>query len=134
MSAGKVVVGYVPTPEGEAALAAAADEARLRGAGLVVVSTTRGDSNVAAELPQTSKLAMAVASIRSGGVETDVRHLEHARDAADSLVAVAEEVGASLVVIGLKKRSAVGKLLLGSTAQRVLLDAKCSVLAVRSSA
>lgn len=129
-----VVVGYVPTPVGEAALAAAGEEARLRGARLVVVSSSRGDSHVAPEYPQTSALAMSVAALRSAGVDTDIRNLETVRDAASALVAVAEEVKAQLIVIGLKRRSAVGKLLLGSTAQRVLLDASCSVLAVRAPA
>ncbi len=47
------------------------------------------------------------------------------------LVSVAAEVAADLLVIELKRRSAVGKFLLGSTTQRVLLEAPCSVLGVR---
>ena len=50
---------------------------------------------------------------------------------ADEILAAADAAGASLVVVGLKKRSAVGKLMLGSTAQTVMLGAKCSVLGVR---
>jgi nucleotide-binding universal stress UspA family protein len=52
---------------------------------------------------------------------------------AEDLVAVAEEHGADLLVIGLRRRSPVGKLILGSQAQRVLLDAPCAVLAVKAS-
>ena len=44
----------------------------------------------------------------------------------------AERVGASLIVIGLRRRTPVGKLILGSNAQRILLDASCPVLAVKS--
>jgi nucleotide-binding universal stress UspA family protein len=40
--------------------------------------------------------------------------------------------GVDLIVIGMRRRSRVGKLLLGSTAQDVLLGADCAVLAVRS--
>jgi nucleotide-binding universal stress UspA family protein len=47
------------------------------------------------------------------------------------VVDIADEVGAELIVIGMRRRSAVGKLLLGSTAQRILLDARCPVLAVK---
>ena len=126
-----VVVGYVPTPQGEVALAAGADEARMRGVRLVVVSGTRGESAVSATVPQTSGLMMSVAALRASGLECEVRNVESARDAAAAILGVAEEVQASLVVIALRRRSAVGKLLLGSTAQRVLLDASCPVLTVR---
>ena len=44
-----IVVGFVPTPEGDAALAAAISEARLREEPLHVVNTSRGDSLIAAE-------------------------------------------------------------------------------------
>ena len=43
---GTVVVGYVPKPEGEAALARAIDEAKLRGDKLVVVNSHRGGSEL----------------------------------------------------------------------------------------
>jgi nucleotide-binding universal stress UspA family protein len=127
-----IVVGYVPTPEGQVALSRAGEEARLRGLRLVVVSSSRGDSHIAAELPQTSALQRSVAELRTAGVDSEIRTVVRARDAAEAIISVAEEVKAAMIVIGLKRRSPVGKLLLGSTAQRVLLDAACPVLAVRA--
>jgi nucleotide-binding universal stress UspA family protein len=126
-----IVVGYVPTPEGEAALIRAGEEARLRDEKLVVVSLTRGESGAAAAYPQTSALSRMVSDIKADGVDVEVQHKEQAGDPAEAILAAADEVAASLVVVGLKKRSAVGKLLLGSTAQTVMLRAGCSVLGVR---
>jgi nucleotide-binding universal stress UspA family protein len=126
-----IVVGYVPTPEGEAALARAGEEARLRAEKLVVVSSTRGESGVGPVYPQTSTLMRMVAALKGDGVEVEVEHRERSTDAADDILSVADAVKASLVVVGLKKRSAVGKLVLGSTAQTVMLRARCSVLGVR---
>ncbi len=54
------------------------------------------------------------------------------QDGADEVVAAAERLGASLVVIGLRRRSPTGKLIFGSDAQRILLDAGCPVLAVKA--
>ena len=51
----------------------------------------------------------------------------------DELIRAAQETDAELIVVGLRHRTAVGKLLLGSYAQRVLLEADCPVLAVKAS-
>jgi nucleotide-binding universal stress UspA family protein len=53
-------------------------------------------------------------------------------DASDELVEIADRVKASLIVIGMRRRTPTGKLLTGSQAQRVLLDANCPVLAVKA--
>ena len=58
-------------------------------------------------------------------------HAIRGREASEEILAVAKEHRAELIVIGLRRRSPVGKLLMGSTAQRVLLDAACPVLAVK---
>ncbi len=126
-----IVVGYVPTDEGAAVFDRAGEEARLRDARVVVVSSTRGDSVVAPDLPQTSALQRKISELRAGGIDCEVRNHERDNDAADVLVGVATDVGADLLVIGLTKRSPVGKFLLGSTAQRVLRESPCSVLGVR---
>ena len=72
-------------------------------------------------------------TLREAGVEHEVRQLVRGLDPADDLVNVANELEADIIVIGLRRRSPVGKLILGSNAQRVLLDAPCPVLAVKAS-
>jgi nucleotide-binding universal stress UspA family protein len=121
-----VVVGYVPKPEGEAALEAAIDEARRRGATLVVVNARR---DAAAPEPD---LAGVRDKLTESGLSFDLREVVQGLDASEDLIAVAEDTGAELIVIGLRRRTPVGKLILGSNAQRVLLDAPCPVLAVKA--
>jgi nucleotide-binding universal stress UspA family protein len=60
------------------------------------------------------------------------RDRRHSGEIADEVLRVAQEVDASVIVIGLRKRSPVGKLLMGSSAQRILLEADRPVLAVKS--
>ena len=66
------------------------------------------------------------------GISNEVRQLVRGHEPAEDLIAVAEEVKADFIVIGLRRRSPVGKLILGSNAQRILLDAPCPVLAVKA--
>jgi nucleotide-binding universal stress UspA family protein len=131
---GTIVVGYVPKPEGHAALRRAAEEAQLRNARLVVVNSHRGgrefDREDAVETEE--DLDQIREELRRAGVEHEIRQLVRGMDPADDLVNVATEVGAEFIVIGLRRRSPVGKLILGSNAQRVLLDAPCPVLAVKA--
>jgi nucleotide-binding universal stress UspA family protein len=131
---GVIVVGYVPKPEGEAALRLAGEEAKLRGASLVVVNSHRGgrefDSNDS--LSTESSLDQVRDELTAAGIEHEVRQLVRGLDPAEDLISVAAEVGADFIIIGLRRRSPVGKLILGSNAQRVLLDAPCPVLAVKA--
>jgi nucleotide-binding universal stress UspA family protein len=123
-----IVVGYVDKPEGRAALRRAAVEARLRRARLVVVNS-RGAADTE---PVDAALTAVQAELAREGLAHEVRDPSLGLEPADDLIAVAEEVGADFIVIGLRRRSPVGKLILGSNAQRVLLDAPCPVLAVKA--
>ncbi len=130
-----VVVGYVATPEGAAALETAVAEARRRDARLVVVLSERGNRFGAADTPDPAEQAESVRErLESEGLPYEVRQTTRGRDAADDIIAAAEAEDAELIVIGLRRRSPVGKLLLGSNAQRILLDAACPVLAVKPAA
>jgi len=131
---GTIVVGYVPKPEGKAALRRAAQEAKLRSSRLVVVNSHRGGREFDRDdaIESEAQLQEVKSELDSHGVEHDVRQLVRGMDPAEDLVNVATEVDAELIVIGLRRRSPVGKLILGSNAQRVLLDAPCPVLAVKA--
>jgi nucleotide-binding universal stress UspA family protein len=129
-----VLVGFLPTAEGEAAFAAGLAEARLRGEELVVLNSPRGGALVSADVAPDDVVARLHERAREVDVPLDVRQAAHAGDVADQVVAVADQTDASLIVIGLRRRSPVGKLILGSSAQRILLDADRPVLAVKPKA
>jgi nucleotide-binding universal stress UspA family protein len=126
-----VLVGYVPTPLGEATLRAGVEESRRRGEPLVVLNMSRDDVLVDAHRAATDDLERVERDVVELGVEVDVLRIEAGSDPAEAIVHAAAERGASVVVIGLRHRSPVGKLIMGSTAQRILLDARCPVLAVK---
>jgi len=115
-----IVVGYSAAPEGRAALSRAITEARIRNSELLVVHSADEE----------------LAGLRAELAGTDVPHRIHGADQtlepAEALINAAESSGAEFIVIGLRRRSPVGKRLLGSNAQRVLLDASCPVLAVKA--
>ena len=129
-----ILVGYVTKPEGKAALLRGIEEAKLRGARLVVVNSRKGGMSYDREeaLDSAAELSDVEAELRASGIDFEVRGLVRGQEVADDLVAVAEEEGADLIVIGLRRRSPIGKLIMGSNAQRILLDAPGAVLAVKA--
>jgi nucleotide-binding universal stress UspA family protein len=125
-----IVVGYYPAAPGHAALARAIQEARLRSGRLVVVNSSRGDALVDRRFAQGEDVDQIEETLRASGVEWQLKQPVRGRDAAEEILEAAESTRADLIVIGLRHRTPVGKLILGSTAQRVLLDARCPVLSV----
>lgn len=126
-----VLVGYVPSPLGEATLRAGVAESRRRSESLLVVNMSRDDVLVDAHRAGRDDLDRVVRDVTELDVEVDVVRIEQGSDPADALVNVARQRGVSVIVIGLRHRTPVGKLIMGSTAQRILLDARCPVLAVK---
>ena len=124
-----IAVVHSPNAPGQAALTAAAREALLRREDLVIAVGSGSEpltvENVRNLLGQTATvLDEARLAIRIGRSQLN--------DPSDAIVQVAQEHDASLLVLGLRRRTPVGKLILGSLAQRVLLEATCPVLAVKA--
>lgn len=129
-----IVVGYVPTPQGNAALDRAIIEARRDGGHkLIVINASRSDpleGDTAIAAPE--KLNQIRRQLDYANVDYDIRQPLRGQDPADEIVQTATDLGAALIVIGLRKRSPVGKMIFGSTAQVILLDAECPVLSVKA--
>ena len=124
-----IIAGYLATPEGEAAVQRAGEEAILRRRSLVVV-----DMSSNRVLVDERSLPAEVQAVRQHVVDADLDfHLEPPTvlDPDDAIVRTAQRRSADLIVIGLRHRSAVGTLLFGSNAQNVVLHADCAVLVVK---
>jgi nucleotide-binding universal stress UspA family protein len=120
-----VVVAYQSTAEGSAAVHAAAREAMLRDEPLIAVDASRaGDEPVPTDVG--TRLGVEFEPLEIKIVRSDLP------DPADRVLQAAQDSDAALIVIGTRHRTAVGKFLLGSTTQRVLLEAACPVLVVKA--
>lgn len=128
-----VAVAHSDTEPGQVALRRAAAEAVLYGEALAVLHIVPGVEDPHTEAPGLeARVRQELADVPD--LELHVHTAAEGHDTAGALVDLATEIGASLLVMGARRRSAVGKLLLGSTVQRVLLDAPMPVLVVKAEA
>jgi nucleotide-binding universal stress UspA family protein len=125
-----IVVGYTADRFGEAAVRHGIAEAKWRDTGLLVVNSTAGDSYVDAAFAQSKDVSGLEAQLADCGVPYEVQQPVGVY-AADALLSLMEREDTELLVIGLRHRSPVGKLLLGSVSQQVLLECPKPVLAVK---
>jgi nucleotide-binding universal stress UspA family protein len=127
-----VIVGYVPTAVGVAALERGIHEASLRGERLIIVNASAGDAVEGdSALATTAAVSRVAGQLENAGIEHEIRQPQRSHSPAEALLSIAAADAASLIVIGLRRRSPVGKILFGSTAQEVLLNADCPVVAVK---
>ncbi len=125
MVAVTVLVGWSGTVEGAAALERGAAEARLRDLPLAVLDLTAHDDHGEAARRAVAGLDPAPASAEV------LRRPEH-QEPVDALLDAVPGSGAELVVVGTRRRSPVGKFLLGSAAQRIILGSDVPVLVVKA--
>ena len=126
-----IVVGYTADEFGRAALGPVLPRPSCGPPMLLVVNSTAGDSYCDARSPdhrrevaQTSRVAPDC------GVEFEMSQPVGV-DAAEELLAAMDRPEAELLVIGIRHRNPVGKLLLGSVSQQLILECPKPVLAVK---
>lgn len=127
-----ILCAYVPGPLGQQVLDESVAEARRRNTSLTVLNTTRGDAAVDDQFLSPDQVEQLRSHLSSLGIEVTVRNHVATGRISDEIVEQAQELAAEVIVIGVRHRTPVGKFLLGSTAQEVILDAVCPVLTVKT--
>jgi nucleotide-binding universal stress UspA family protein len=127
-----ILVAYVPRPEGQAALDKGIEIAKRRNEQLLVVNASPGGSKEDPSLADVQDFARVEELLASTGLNAEVKQFVRGKDAVEEIQALVGSLQASLLIIGLRKRSPIGKLILGSVAQELLLSVSCPVLAVKS--
>lgn len=127
-----ILVGYVPTPEGEAAVDAGLREGALRGERVIIVNSPRRGATVDEHKIDDAAGAELLRRAREAGVDAEVRQPLHEDDLPETFEELVKESGGTLIVIGLRHRSLVGKFIMGSEAQRILMESSVPVLTVKA--
>ncbi|TDP78563.1 universal stress protein family protein [Brachybacterium sp. AG952] len=125
-----IVVGYAPSTQGRAALRAGIRYAERTGSPLLVAAhqhAVPGSGGAAA----TEEEVRAELEEQGADLEGVTIRRGPDREIGEFLLATIEDVQAELVVIGLRRKSPIGKLNLGASARRVVLGAPCPVLTVK---
>lgn len=127
-----ILVAYVPSPQGDAALDRAIVEARAHGTDLVVLNAARGEALVETRRLYDDQAQALTQRLDAAGVPYALRRDLDPTQPAQHVLEVARDLAVEMIVIGLRRRSPTGKLLFGSNAQQILLEAACPVLAVKA--
>ena len=126
-----ILVAYVARPEGQAALDKSIEIATRRNEALVVVNAGPGgkDDTGVVDGYEGERLAERLTKLP---VQAEFKQFVRGRSAVEEIEELVQQLQVSVLVIGLRRRTAVGKLLLGSTAQEILMTVSCPVLCVKA--
>jgi len=127
-----ILVAYVPRPEGQAALDKGLEIAKRRQERLVVVNAGPGGTSPDESVAETFDVERVERLLAASGIDAKFKQFVRGKSAVEEIEEMIESLKVSVLVIGLRKRSPVGKLFLGSVAQELLLNVSCPVLAVKA--
>lgn len=129
----KLLVCYGGNRSSKRALDLAIEHAQKFGASIHVamVLSERGENVVDAKAQAEKVVAEATQAVEKAGVEVASQIMQQGASKGEVLAQYAEQIGADLAYIGVATKSKVGKLLFGSTAQYLILEADCPVVTVK---
>lgn len=129
----KIMVCYTGSRSSRTALNVVMERAKLLNAKVYLVASlergTEEEQKTISELE--GALKSAEDQLKKAEIPCETHLLVRGMTPEDDLLAYAEEQGIDELVIGIRKRSKMGKLLFGSTAQYLILNAPCPVLTVK---
>jgi nucleotide-binding universal stress UspA family protein len=129
----KIIVGYDGTNTARAALALAKEHAEaFEGKVYVVGSLLGGDDSTVDHIKTAEEnLEYAKTFLEQDDTPCETHLLIRGLIPGEDIVQFAKEIAADEIVVGVRRRSKVGKLMFGSTAQLVILEAPCPVVTVK---
>lgn len=129
----KIMVCYTGSRSSHTALKAAIERAKGSEAKIyVVASLEKGTEDEQKTIGQLEgALKSAEDQLKKEGIPCETHLLVRGMTPDEDLVAYAKEQDIDEIVIGIRKRSKMGKLIFGSTAQYLILNAHCPVLTVK---
>jgi nucleotide-binding universal stress UspA family protein len=127
-----ILVAYVPRPEGQAALDKGIEMAKRENENLVVVNATPGGSGEDPSRADVQDVERVTQLLDDTGLNAEFKQFVRGKNAVEEIEELVSSLQVSVLVIGLRKRSPLGKLIMGSVAQEILLTVSCPVLAVKA--
>jgi nucleotide-binding universal stress UspA family protein len=127
-----ILVAYVPRPEGQTALDKGIELARQTQENLIVVNATPGGSSDDPARADAQDVERVELLLSVSGIKAEFKQFVRGKNAVEELEELVAQHQVSVLVIGLRKRSAVGKLILGSMAQEILMSISCPILAIKA--
>ena len=128
-----IIVGYDGSNVAKEALVLAKKHAKAFDAKVYLINALAQSPDLQFEDIQQAEhdLERLKASFIDDGISCETHAIVSPLSAGEDLVQFAQENDIDEIVIGVRRRSKVGKLLFGSNAQYIILQAPCPVVAVR---
>ncbi len=128
-----ILIAYNDTPVSREALKLARDHAQTFNAKVFIITSMEGGENETLEdIKKAEKgLEDARAFMEEKGIECDTQQVVQGRSPGEDIIWYARENDIDLIFVGVEKKSKAQKLILGSTAQFVILKAPCPVTTVK---
>ena len=129
----KILVAYKNTKESQLALEIAKTHSRYFDAEILLVSSSEGGKGEDPE--EISKITLKLEEIKTTlnqeGIQCEATQLARGLSPGEDIVFYADENNVDMIYVGIQKKSRTSKLLLGSTAQYIILKASCPVISVK---